>query len=405
MRHVPVWFDRFPRSRRPSYPRFKGDAEARVAIVGGGLTGVACALTFASANIDVVLLEADVLGGGITAGAAGFLREGFAGSFRDTATTYGLRITRAMWETLRRGSLDFAAALRRHGVKCDLEARDLITFAARAPEAGRLLRREYEARHEAGVEGSWLTAAALAREAAIESSGGIRTRGAVIDPYRACVGLAAAAVQRGARIHERSGVRRIRAAKGDVEITTAAGRVRAEHVIVATAAPIQDLRALRRHLRADHLYGVVTDTMPAAIRKQTGRREALLEDADAPHRILRWLPDDRALIVGGRQPQLADRFRERGLIQRTGQLMYELSLLYPAISGLPPAGAWDMVDYETVDGLPFVGPHRNFPRHFFAFGSARHGAGLSWASARLALRHVQGEPARADESLGFPRIL
>jgi len=85
--------------------------------------------------------------------------------------------------------------------------------------------------------------------------------------------------------------------------------------------------------------------------------------------------------------------------------MYEFSLLYPAISGLPPAASWDAVDYDTTDGLPFLGPHRNFPRHVFAFGSMRHGAGLAWAAARLALRHVQGEPAREDSALGFPRIL
>jgi glycine/D-amino acid oxidase-like deaminating enzyme len=85
--------------------------------------------------------------------------------------------------------------------------------------------------------------------------------------------------------------------------------------------------------------------------------------------------------------------------------MYELSLLYPAISGLQPESSWDGIDYQTVDGLPFLGPHRNFPRHLFAFGSSRHGAGLSWVAARLALRHFQGEPAKGDEALGFARVL
>jgi glycine/D-amino acid oxidase-like deaminating enzyme len=111
------------------------------------------------------------------------------------------------------------------------------------------------------------------------------------------------------------------------------------------------------------------------------------------------------MVQGGRQPALAERVRERALVQRTGQLMYELSLLYPAISGLPAASWWDAVDYDTADGLPFLGPHRNFPRHLFAFGSSRHGAGAAWLAARVALRHFQGESSRGDESLGFGRIL
>ena len=44
IRHKPLWFDRFPNSRRPSYPRLRGQLDAPVVIVGGGLTGAACAL-------------------------------------------------------------------------------------------------------------------------------------------------------------------------------------------------------------------------------------------------------------------------------------------------------------------------------------------------------------------------
>ena len=85
--------------------------------------------------------------------------------------------------------------------------------------------------------------------------------------------------------------------------------------------------------------------------------------------------------------------------------MYELSLLYPAISGLQPQGSWDLLDYGTVDGLPFVGPHRNFPRHLFAFTPSVHGAGLAWTAARLLVRRYQQAGSKADEAFGFSRIL
>jgi glycine/D-amino acid oxidase-like deaminating enzyme len=404
MRHAPFWFDRFPKTRRVSFPRLRGEESTRVAIVGAGLTGAACAISFAAAGLDVVLLEAEVIGGGMTAGDAGVLREGFAGSFREAAGAHGVRTSRAAWELMRRGSLDFAAALRRYRIRCDLMPTDFVTFS-RVGDRKAWLRREYEVRHETGIEGSWLTAAALGRETALEAAGGIRTRTGTIDPYRACAGLVAAAVARGARVYERSLVRRIRASKRHVDVVSEAGSIRAEMVIVATAAPIQDLRGLRRHLRAQHAYGVVTEALPAAVRKQLGRRAAVLEDADQDGRIIRWLPDDRAFVHGARQPEVSARARDRALTQRTGQLMYELSLRYPAISGLRAEISWDGLDYDTADGLPFLGPHRNYPHHFFAFGSSRHGAGLAWTAARLALRHFAGESTRADEALGFHRVL
>jgi glycine/D-amino acid oxidase-like deaminating enzyme len=405
MHHAPLWFDRFPKSRRPSFPRLKGNQTTRVAIVGGGLTGAACAVSFAVAGIDTVLLEAEVCGSGMVAGDPGILREGFAGSFQEAVAQHGLRTSRAVWDTMRRGSLDFAAALRRYRIRCDLTPQDILTFAPPGTDAARTLRREYQARHDAGIEGSWLSPATVSREAALESAGAIRAHGATIDPYRACVGLVAAAASRGTRLHEHSAVKRIRASRREVELTTVGGTIRAETVIVATAAPIQDLRGLRRHLQAEHSYGVITEPLPARMRKQVGSRKAVLEYASEPGRVVRWLPDDRVLVHGARQPEVPPRAAERALVQRTGQLMYELSLIYPEISGLAPEGSWAGTDYNTADGLPFLGPHRNYPRHLFAFGSSRHGAGLAWTAARLALRYFAGEPTRADQEMGFGRIL
>lgn len=405
MSHQPFWFGRVAKARRPSFARLRGEQSADVVIVGGGLTGAACALSLAAAGIDVALIEAGMIGGGRTAGDSGLLREGFAGSLQEAAGAHGLRSARALWDGMRRGSLEFAAALRRYKIRCDLTPQDLIGFAPPSADGARLLRKEYQARRDGGIEGTWLTPAAVTRETTLASGGGIRTHAAVVDPYRACLGLAAAAVARGARIHEHSAARRIRGTKTHVEVTTADGVVRAQTVIVATGSLVQDLRALRRHLRAEHVYGVVTAPLPAPLRRQVGQRRAVLEDAAGPARVVRWLGDHRIFVQGGRQAALVDRLRDKAVVQRTGQLMYELSLLYPVISGLPAAASWDALDYDTADGLPLIGPHRNFPRHVFAFGSSRHGAGTAWAAARLALRHVQGAPLKSDEAFGFGRVL
>src|SRR5213595_3928501 len=98
LRHVPYWFDRFPRSRRPSYPRFRGDTQASVVIVGCGLTGAACALSFASAGVKAIVLEADAIGAMTTARSLGIGREDFDASFQQTAAAHGLRAARLLWQ-------------------------------------------------------------------------------------------------------------------------------------------------------------------------------------------------------------------------------------------------------------------------------------------------------------------
>ena len=405
MRTVPFFFDTFPKSRRPQYPRQRGDLQTRVVIIGGGLTGCASALTFATAGVRVTLIEADRIGAGATAGSAGLLRQDFDASFREIAARHGLRAARHLWQSIRRSSLDFAAALRRLGIRCDLTPQDLLLFTRQGTDAARRLKREYQARRDAGLDVTWLNAAALKREAAIDGDSALRIRGEAFDPYRASIGLAAAAVARGAVIHERTPARRVRAGRKGVQVKTESGTITADAVVIATGSPIDDLRALRRHFVARETYAVVTESLPAAVRRQMGRRAAALQEASAPPHVLRWMKDDRVLFSGADQPPTAPRAREKTLRQRSGQLMYELSTLYPAISGLQPAWVWDLLHHESPDGLPLVGLHRNFPRHLFAFGHARHGAGVAWLAARLLLREYTGEQSKGDELFGFTRIL
>src|SRR5262245_59451794 len=105
-RHLPLWLDTFPKSRRPDYPRFRGEADTDVVIIGGGLTGCASAWSFSAAGVKTIVLEADRIGAGSTAGSLGIIREDFDASFQDTAARHGLRAARTIWQGLRRASLD-----------------------------------------------------------------------------------------------------------------------------------------------------------------------------------------------------------------------------------------------------------------------------------------------------------
>ena len=405
VRHQPYWLDRFPKSRRPAYPKFRGEMDADVVIVGGGLTGCACACAFATAGVKTVVVDADRIGAGSTAGSLGLVREDFDASFQATAAAHGLRAARLLWDGMRKASLDFAAAIRRLDIRCDLSPQDLLLISSRDAESTKRLRKEYDARRAAGFDHSWVRAAAIASEASVDSGAAIRTRGATLDPFRACLGFAAEATARGASIFERSTVKRIRARRKLVEVFVDGGVLRGERVLIATSAVLPDLRALRRHLRPEQGYAVVTAPLPAAVRREVGKRSVALRDGATPPHLLRWLKEDRVLFAGADQQPVPTRGVDKVLPQRTGQLMYELSTLYPAISGTMPEWSWAFAHDETVDGLPYLGLHRNFPRHLFALGHGRHGEAVAWLAARLLLRAFRGEPAKGDELFGFARIL
>ena len=354
--------------------------------------------------MKVVVLEAERIGAGATAESPGIIREDFDALFGAAAAAHGLRAARLLWTGMRRAALDFAAALRRLDVRCELRPQDLL-LVARDSSAAKARRKEYQARRDAGLDNTWLNAPALERQAAIDAAGAIRTHAAVLDPYRACLGLMASAIARGAIVFEGSPVDRIRTGRKQVEVSTASGRVVARAVLIATSAPLKDLRALRRHFKTEHSYAVVTEPLRAAVRRELGSRTSGLRIDRTPPQFLRWMKDDRVLFAGADQPPIPARARDKVLVQRAGELMYELSVLYPSISGAMPEWAWDFAHETSSDGLPCIGLHRNFPRHLFALGHGRHGAATAWLAARVLLRQFLGEPAKGDELFGFARIL
>jgi glycine/D-amino acid oxidase-like deaminating enzyme len=397
------WIDQFPKSRVPSFPRHRGASTIDAVIIGGGLTGAVTAYAFSVAGVKVVLLEAGQIGRGNSASASGWIADTPGVSFPDLERVVGLRGARQAWHGWRRAALDFAALLRRLDVRCSLEARPALDVAV-TPEQVARLKRDQKARRAAGVDAPQLNARAIRGEVGLDAVAGLRGRdGATIDPYRACLGLAAAAADRGATLFERSPVRRITFNRKTADVFTAAGRIRTSRVVVATAMPTALFKSLARHFWFRSAFLALTAPVPARIRQQMGRRQTVVRDSADPAHVIRWVGDDRVLISGADREASPARQRDKALVQRTGQLMYELSTLYPDISGVQPEYGWAADYARTVNGLPCIGPHRNFPHHLFAFGDGGHSVTGAYLASRMLLRHHFEEMDQGDEVFGFLR--
>jgi glycine/D-amino acid oxidase-like deaminating enzyme len=397
------WATNLPKTSRPAYPRLAGRLEIPVAVVGGGLTGCATAYALSAAGQRVALIEGGQIGGGATAQAAGLLLASPGTDYLALERAHGRRVARALWQDTRRASLDAQAALRRLKIRCALQPCDAIA-AARSEEEAKGLRRELAALKDAGIEAAWLTSRALAQATGIDGPGGIKTHGqASLDPLRAAVGLARAAAVRGAAVFDRSPVDGIRFHSRGVEIRAGKATVVADTVIVATGEPGALFSALERHFVRAETYVVLTPPLGAEVRRAAGTRDAIVEDRATPAHRLCWTSDDRILWSGADQPRVANKTRDAVLVQRTGQLMYELSLALPAISGTVPEFGWHAPWSRAVDELPFIGPHRNYPHHLFALGLGTNLAAAFLAS-RILVRAVTGATEKSDDSFGFARL-
>jgi glycine/D-amino acid oxidase-like deaminating enzyme len=397
---ISPWIDTFPRSRRPDYPRLRGELVADVVIVGGSVTGCATAYACAAAGLKPIVIEADRLGQGSSGRGAGLLLPEPGPSFRDVTERHGLRTARRIFESWRRASLDAAALIRRLRIQCGLDACDHIVVGSR--DDAKALRREFEARNAADLDGKWLSPAIVRKPTALEAAGGMRLGASfTLDPYRACLGLAAAAKSRGGTFFEKSRVTKVRAGAKHVEVALESGLVHAQTVIVCTGLATAEFKPLRRHFRPRERYCVVTEPVPAAIRKQLASRDVTIGDITSPPHQVRWTRDDRLLVTGAAQDEPPARKRDAVLVQRTGQLMYELLMMNAAISGLQPEYGWGGSYGETADGIMYIGPHRNYPRHLFALGGNSFSG--AFLAARVLARAASGEPDKHDDVFGWTR--
>jgi gamma-glutamylputrescine oxidase len=406
VRHgVSPWTDAVPIKKRPEFPAYRGVSTAPAVVVGGGMAGAMTAYACAAAGVKVILLEADRIGQGGSGRASGFLSSEACASYRELEARAGRRATRALFELSERAPRELAATVKRLGIKAGLDLRDALRVVP-AGGSDKLIRREVDDRRAAGLVGSWVVPASVTRQTAIPAAGAMRLRDwGFADPYRLTLGFLTAATKRGAKVFERSRVRKITFNRKNATATLdGGGAITTENLIICIGEPTDLFKPLKRHLRREDRYVVLTQPLSAVVRAEVGQRAAILCDTDAPAHCLWFTEDHRALFSGGDQKRPPERLRDKTLVQRTGQLMYELSRLYPAISGTAPAFGWDVPLAHPVDSVLYAGAHRNFPHHLFAFGTS-HDPARAYLASRILARGVIGKPEKEDEHFSFARNL
>jgi glycine/D-amino acid oxidase-like deaminating enzyme len=357
---------------------------------------------FAAAGVDVALFESDRVAHGEAASGSGIVAHEPETDLHQLIAQHGLRDGRHLYQTARRGSLEYLSAIRRLRIECGMQIGDAIHVSSTLDGVDRL-KREYAARREAGLDVASIGGSVLSRLLAVDGFALRTHENAAVDPYRATLGFAKAAAARGAKIFERSAVTRVRPKRRTVDIMTERGTVVASKVVLVTGFPTGDFKPLRRRFLQYDGYAVLTPELPAAIRREMTPPNLILRDTASPDHWLRWV-GNRGLFMGATQPRVAERGKQKAIVQRAGQLMYELSVTRPAISGTVPEYAWDVPFSQTADGVPYFGPHRNYPHHMFAFGGGPGGLGLGFTAARILLRHYLGKPDKGDEPFSFTRI-
>jgi glycine/D-amino acid oxidase-like deaminating enzyme len=305
--HRAAYADAEPRSFWLSHPHeptpaLAGVVDADLCIVGGGFTGLWAALHAKAGDParDVVVLEAET---------AGFGASGRNGGFVVSSLTHGIANGLARFadeiEVLERLGLENFAGLRadleRHGIDCDFEPTGellALTDAYQEP----WLEEERESLERFGHEVIVLDAEAMRAEVRSPTYlGGVwdHTGAGILDPGKLAAGLRDAALRAGVRVYEHSAVHDLRAAGPVIEALTAAGRVRARRVLLATSAYPPLLRSIAHYVLPVYDYVLVSEPLsPAQLDSIGWKRRQGIGDGGNQFHYYRLTADDRVLYGG-----------------------------------------------------------------------------------------------------------
>jgi glycine/D-amino acid oxidase-like deaminating enzyme len=378
-----------------------------VAIVGGGVTGCSCAYLFAKSGLKVALADAGEIGHGSTIASTALVMQEPDVDFADLSARFGPAVSERVWKQSRQATRAFLRTLDSVDADTAFETVPSIYFSRDANRAAEL-QRELARRHRAGLRGRWLSSAALEAHTGLTGAGAILTTGnSLLDPYRACVALAAAASDIGARLFTRSKVVRIRQAgdrtDGSVRVELERGSIRARRVVIATGYATADFKPLAGRFRMFNTYVVATRPLTPRERRATRLSNVMLWDTERPYHYARWTPDHRLIFGGQDRPQTPGRRRTAALRSTTNALLEELGEFYPTLRGIDADYAWEGLFATTPDGLPYIGAHRRYPNHLFALGYGGNGITFGFLAAQVLTRALHDRSLPDDELFAFNR--
>lgn len=334
----------------PAAPPLTGEAEAEVAVVGGGITGLSAAVMLAQRGISVRVLEAQTPGWGASGRNGGQLNPGLKLDPETVEARFGAEVAGRMLKASG-DAPDFALSLiRRYAIDCDAVQPGWIQ-AAHNEKAMAVIRARAAQWARRGVALRLLSREEITDMvgAPVYIGGLLDPRGGNLHPLKFSLGLVRAATGLGAVVHGGSRVMGMRRDGAGHLLVTPQGVLRARRVLLCTNGYTDGLRPpLARTLVPVRSVQVATEPLPADLRAQILPGLQAVSDT---RRVMVYykLDAEGRLLMGGRGD-----YDER----ITGALLRNLRELtvkmYPQLAGVRFPFAWGGFVAMTADHLPHL---------------------------------------------------
>ena len=373
----------------PANPALRGELSADVCIVGAGYTGLSAALELAEAGHRVVVLEAETVGHGASGRNGGQICTGFSSGQDKIAAQLGKADARRCFAIAEESKRLLVDRIARHSIDCDLRWGYLHVL----PKPNRMdglkeWKDEWDALGYTDTQ--ILDKAALEEKLGTRAyHGALREGGAGhFHPLNYCLGLAQAAAQAGAVIHEQSPAVEVDTSLRPF-VRTAHGKVNARFVIIACNGYLGRL--------VPQLYGKVLPVTSYIIATEPlgeNRARALIRDGEAvadTNFIVDYfrVTSDTRMLFGGKAS-----YTTMEPAHLAPEMKQSMVRIFPQLRDAKVDFAWGGYIAITHNRIPDCG--RLSPTAYYAHGYSGQGVALAGMYGKLIAEAVRGTAERFD---------
>jgi gamma-glutamylputrescine oxidase len=276
---------------------FRQDLQVDVAIVGGGMAGLAAAQAFHKRGKKVVVLEQYFCGGGASGKSSGFITPNAELSFTDFTNKFGAEAAHTIWDSISSGVEDIRSNIKQYNFACDYLPQDTLVVA-NSRSGLKTLEVEHNNLSKFGYKSSIYGAEAVRDVIGSKNYYGgfgyADTFG--INPYAYCQELKKLLQAQGVQIFEETPVTSI----GEHALTTAHAKVTADYIVVCTDRFLPELNVLPRAVYHAQTFLMVSQQLSESVRQEIfPKGNRLVWDTALVYSYFRFTGDNRLLLGGG----------------------------------------------------------------------------------------------------------
>lgn len=365
----------------PGYPAFAGTAQADVAVIGGGIAGLSCALHLAEQGQNVILLEAHEIGWGASGRNGGQVNPGLKPSPTALKQLYGEELGNKLIALGAEGPDLLFDLVARHNIHCEAKRNGTLR-AVKSARQGKLAKTLADDYASHGAPASYLEAKEIAAKTGTNHYHGalFDARGGSVNPLAYARGLANAAALAGVRIFINSSVTSISRLAAGWQLTLAGGALTTDQVVLCANAYQSGIVPGLVQTQVP-VYSMITATepLPGELGNSIMPSDSVLyEQAD----ITVYYRKDTAgrLLMGGRSPSRALVAGDTAFLRRYA------ATLWPGLKEIRWTHDWNGQLAITTDHMPHI--HETAPGLISVLGCNGRGVALMTALGRRIARYM-----------------